>query len=317
MTFLLGNATGIGPLVVPPESIPRPGRFLLDVDPNNIWAADAEPIAADTDIFVFSKLHAKYNTFLAPATARAAADPVMSRTRRCSSARVDCLLTPELEQRLRAGAACGVNAQLAAVSDKTRPETLGLWQGRSQPLRIAMHLRRGDIATNTTHPWPGWERRFLPDEYYFDVVEALRGVFVTPNVADVLVFTEPPMVIPEGMNRKKAPPEAFYSGYMNRSMTVHMPQTADLLTATAHFIEAHILVQGLSTLSLALWPFRQGCLVRPVASFASTLGNDDRTLYLPTDDTARRALLSDKKRVARWLHSCLAPELRQFIQKVK
>ena len=299
--MLLGGDTGIGPIVVPPDTLPRPGHPVLDVEGRLRWQPPAQPVPNGTDVRLLRRdVHAAFNAILPAAVEAMAANPVIAHTLPCSAVAPQCLVTPALAARLRAGAACGVSRELARTTDPALKHSLGLWRRIGRPVRVAMHVRRGDIALNRTVARPGHENRFVPDEYYFDIARALEKVL--PGLLDILVFTEPPRILPRGVRTETARAEDFYPHYLARGLTVHLPRTADILTTTAHFAAAHIMVQGRSTLSLSLTPFSRGCVTRVVDSGTHSA----RELLIPIK---HNRTIMGKQVLRRWLRGCLPPEL--------
>ncbi|CAE7763354.1 unnamed protein product [Symbiodinium sp. CCMP2592] len=116
--------------------------------------------------------------------------------------------------------------------------------GKGQ-LRIAIHLRRGDILHTTRDWWPGPDR-LVPDAIYVGLLSLLRGMF---GPAEIHVFSTSSSNFPNAsFNRFRQP-------------GVHVHLDGDILDDWAHMAQADILAVAPSGFSWVAGLLNSRCVV--------------------------------------------------------
>ena len=324
--MLLGEKTGIGPLVVTGAHVPRTGHSLVS---HKVWLANGSALPPQTDVVVLRPPVAKgiptrlYKELIprAVATLKRSADAHAMPP--CPTPQLHCLLTPAILDRLHEGARCGV-ARVLARTRQGFSGLHGLWTQAHRPVRVAMHVRRGDIVQADNTPLALYQDRFTADAWYFAVVDMLQRCL--PGMLDVLVFTEPPENATSIARARE-----FYAEYARRNVTVHFPDTADAALAMAHLVSAHIMVQARSGFSGAATVFSNNCVVAAArrathegavaaAGAATTAAHPGRLLNVPDDVRpdgslpATMAALDNTAAAGAWLRSCLPAHLHLFVR---
>ena len=115
----------------------------------------------------------------------------------------------------------------------------------SGQLRIAIHLRRGDILQTTRKWWPGPDR-FVPDAMYAGLLSLLGGLF---GAAEIHIFS----------TSSSNFPNASFNRYRLRGVHVHLD--GDILDDWAHMAQADVLVVAPSGFSWVAGLLNSRCVV--------------------------------------------------------
>lgn len=155
------------------------------------------------------------------------------------------VFSPRFMLALREGASCHVHA--------SRPD---FFQNKTS-LKVAMHVRRGDVDHNNDH--------YLPDSYFTSIASALRGHY---HDVDIHVFSSTEKKCMGVRNAKTMEDcergELLYnnksfSSFTSRNIPVHLD--GDTHVAWSHFIRADVFVMSPSAFSNPPGFLNEKCVV--------------------------------------------------------
>jgi hypothetical protein len=142
------------------------------------------------------------------------------------------VFSPRFMQAIRSGARCNVHA---SRPDFFRNESV---------LKVAMHVRRGDVDHNNKH--------YLPDSYFTSIASTLRNHYHKPDI-HVFSSTEKKCSVPNALTMEDCERgellynEKSFSSFTKSNIPVHLD--GDTHVAWSHFIRADVFVMSPSGFS--------------------------------------------------------------------
>ena len=117
---------------------------------------------------------------------------------------------------------------------------------RSRHLKVAIHLRRGDILRTTRSWWPGKDR-MVPDSLYMNLLRLLRQLLGSATEIHIFSVTS------------KSFPSRSFNSYRHLGAQVHLD--GDILEDWAHMAQADVLIVAPSAFSWVAGLLNSKCVV--------------------------------------------------------
>jgi len=135
---------------------------------------------------------------------------------------------------------------------------------RPGDLTVALHVRRDDVGHHS-------KGRFIPDEWYYELVKKMRETYKVEMDVHVLSST--------GTRYH----ETDFNGFRSRGMTVHLNE--EVLDDWAHMARADILVMALSSFSFIPGMLSQRCVLDPKHWTKGSSSWNELTHFVPVSPT--------------------------------
>ena len=164
----------------------------------------------------------------------------LDRIARENHSTLDQYLNSDFRELARSVSTCSVRKELDANS---------VYKGKKwEALRVVAHVRRGDIISHAD--------RYIPDNYFIGVLKAIRDIY---PLAELHVFSHNDKLTNDN--------SAVWNQYLENGIGVHIANenhqsnTADTITAIAHFMTADVFMMSKSSFSSVPAYYNPNCVL--------------------------------------------------------